>query len=103
MQTKSAEEIEVAIDKLLRDLQAVIRDGEELLRAGARDLTERGGAARERLAAALEVAKDTQRRLQSAAVEGAKTADRLVRDNPYRSSGIAFGLGIFMGLLAKRR
>ena len=103
MQTKSAEEIEVAIDKLLRDLQAVIRDGEELLRAGARDLSERGGAARERLAAALEVAKDTQRRLQSAAVEAAKSADRFVRDNPYRSSGIAFGLGILMGLLAKRR
>lgn len=103
MQTKSAEEIEVSIDKLLRDLQAVIRDGEELLRAGARDLTERGAAARERLTGALEVAKDTQRRLQSAASEAAKTADRLVRDNPYHSVGIAFGLGILMGLVANRR
>jgi len=103
MQTKSAEEIEVSIDKLLRDLHAVIRDGEELLRAGARDLTERGAAARERLTAALEVAKDTQRRLQSAATEGAKKADRLVRDNPYHSVGIACGLGMLMGLLANRR
>ena len=65
--------------------------------------TERGAAARERLTAALEVAKDTQRRLQSAATEGAKKADRLVRDNPYHSVGIAFGLGILMGLLANRR
>jgi ElaB/YqjD/DUF883 family membrane-anchored ribosome-binding protein len=103
MQTTSPEEIEVSIDKLLRDLKAVIRDGEELLRAGARDLSERGGAARERLAAALEVANDTQRRLQSGALAGAKTADRLVRDNPYESFGIAFGLGILMGFLAKRR
>jgi ElaB/YqjD/DUF883 family membrane-anchored ribosome-binding protein len=103
MQTKSAEEIEVSIDKLLQDLKAVIRDGEELLRAGARDLSERGGAARDRFAAALEVAKDTQRRLQSGALAGAKTADRLIRDNPYESFGIAFGLGMLMGLLARRR
>ena len=103
MQTKSADEIEVSIDKLLKDLQAVIRDGEDLLRAGARDLSERGAAARERLAAALEIAKDTQRRLQSAATEGAKKADRLVRDNPYHSVGVAFGVGILMGLLAQRR
>ena len=103
MQTKSAEEIEVSIDKLLRDLKAVIRDGEELLRAGARDLSERGGAAREKIAAALEVAKDTQSRLQSGALAGAKRADRLIRDNPYEAFGIAFGLGMLIGLLAKRR
>jgi ElaB/YqjD/DUF883 family membrane-anchored ribosome-binding protein len=103
MQTKSAEEIEVSIDKLLRDLKAVIRDGEELLRAGARDLSERGGVARERLAAALEVAKDTQRKLQSRAFAGAKTADHFIRDKPYESFGIAFGLGMLTGLLARRR
>lgn len=103
MQTKSAEEIEVSIDKLLRDLKAVIRDGEELLRAGARDLTERGGSAREKIAAALEVAKDTQSRLQSGALAGAKRADRLIRHNPYEAFGIAFGLGMLVGLLANRR
>jgi ElaB/YqjD/DUF883 family membrane-anchored ribosome-binding protein len=103
MQTQSAEEIEVSVDKLLRDLKAVIRDGEELLRAGARDLSERGGAAREQLAAALKVAKDTQNKLQDGALAGAKTADRFLRDNPYESFGIAFGLGMLLGLLARRR
>ncbi len=103
MQTKSTEEIEISIDQLLRDLKAVIQDGEELLRAGARDLSERGGVARERLGAALEVAKDTQRRLQNGALAGAKRADRLIRANPYESFGIAFGLGILIGLVARRR
>ena len=103
METKSAEEMELAINNLLSDLKAVIRDGEELLRAGARNLGERGGAARERLAASLEVAKDTQRRLQRAITAGAKAADGLVRDNPYQAVGLAFGLGMVVGLLANRK
>ena len=54
METRSAGDIEASTEKLLRDLKAVVRDSEELLRAGARDLSERGVAARERLAAAVE-------------------------------------------------
>lgn len=103
METPSAEEMEVSIEKLLRDLRVVIHDGEELLRAGARDIGERGGAARERLAAALEVAKDTQRRLQRSVMAAADRADGLIRNNPYESLGLAFGVGILLGLLAKRR
>lgn len=103
METKSVENIEISTEKLLRDLKTVVRDGEELLKAGARDLTERGVAARERLTAALEVAKDTQRRLQSGALAGARQADRLVRDHPYEAVGVAFGIGILLGAIAGRR
>ena len=103
MQTRSAEEIEQSTEKLLQDLKAVVHDGEELLRAGTRDLTERGMAARERLAAALEVAKDTRRKLQERAVAGAQATDRYIREYPYQSLGLAFGVGMLLGVLVNRR
>ena len=103
METRSAGDIEASTEKLLQDLKAVIHDGEELLRAGARDLGERGVAARERLAAALEIAKDTQRRLQQRAASTARATDRMVREYPYHSVGVAFGLGMLLGFVACRR
>jgi|SRR2546426_980092 len=103
MQTRSAEEVEVSTEKLLQDLKAVVRDGEELLRAGAHDLSERGAAARERLAAALEVAKDTRRKLEERAVACTRATDRIIREHPYQSIGLAFGIGMLFGILANRR
>ena len=103
METRSSEEIEQSTEKLLRDLKAVVHDGEELLKAGAQELGERGQAARERLAAALEAAKETRRKLQERAVAGAQATDRLIREYPYQSIGIAFGLGMLFGILVNRR
>jgi ElaB/YqjD/DUF883 family membrane-anchored ribosome-binding protein len=102
MQTRSGEQIESSTEKLLRDLKAVVHDGEDLLRAGARDLSERGVAAKERLAAALEVAKETQQKLQQQVMSGAKATDRVIRDHPYESLGLAFGVGILLGMWARR-
>ena len=90
-------------EKLLQDLKAVVHDGEELLRAGAQDLGERGSAARERLAAALETARETRRRLQERAAASAQATDRLIREYPYQSIGIAFGVGILFGILVNRK
>ena len=103
METRAATEIERSTEKLLEDLRAVVRDGEELLKAGAADLSERGAAARERLAAALEAAKETRRRLQARTVEGARAADRMVREHPYQSVGAAFGIGLLLGVLVNRK
>lgn len=101
--TRTPEEIEQSTEKLLRDLKLVVQDGEDLLRAGAQSLTEHGMAARERLATALEKAKETRRKLEEKARCGAKAADRLVHEHPYRSIGISFGIGMFLGLLLNRR
>ena len=103
METRSETDIERSTEKLLQDLREVVRDGEELLKAGAADLSERGVAAREKLAAALEVARQTQQRLQERAIAGAKAADKMIRENPYQSIGIAFGVGLLIGVLAGRR
>lgn len=103
METRTESDIEQSTEKLLQDLREVVRDGEELLKAGAEDLGERGSAAREKLAAALEVARETQRRLQERAMAGAKATDQLIRANPYQAVGIAFGVGLLVGVLAGRR
>ena len=103
MENRTASDIEESTERLLRDLQNVVRDGEELLRAGVQDLSDKGVAARERLAAALEVAKETRRRLEERAIAGAKATDKLVREYPYQSLGAAFGLGLLIGVLANRR
>jgi len=100
---RTSEEIEASTEKLLKDLKAVVHDGEELLRASAQELGERGQAAREKLTAALEVAKETSRRLQERAKETAQSADRLLREYPYQSIGVAFGMGVLIGVLVNRR
>ena len=103
METRTAEEIQEAMDRLLEDLQAVVQDGEELLRTGARELGEQGQAARERLGAALEVARETRRKLEERAAAGLRSANVLVREHPYQSVGVAFGVGLLLGLLVSRR
>ncbi len=102
METRSAEDIEESTEKLLQDLRAVVQDGEQLLKAGAQNLTERGLAARERLAATLEVAKETGRRLEERAVMSARATDRAIREHPYEAIGIAFGVGMLLGVIINR-
>jgi ElaB/YqjD/DUF883 family membrane-anchored ribosome-binding protein len=103
METRSADEIEETTERLLQELRAVVHDGEELLKSGAQELGEKGMAARERLSAALEAAKKTGRKLEERALAGARATDVLIRENPYQSIGIAFGLGIVLGVLINRR
>ena len=42
-------------------------------------------------------------RAEEKAVERAKAADRVIRDHPYQTIGIAFGLGLLIGVLARRK
>jgi ElaB/YqjD/DUF883 family membrane-anchored ribosome-binding protein len=43
------------------------------------------------------------RRAEEKAVERAKAADRVVRDYPYQTIGLALGLGLLIGILARRK
>jgi len=103
MDTKSENEREDATEKLLRDLKEVVKDGEELLQAGASELSEKGRAARARLAAALDAARDTGRKLQEQTIAGARVTDRVIREHPYQSIGLAFGVGLLIGVLINRK
>src|SRR6267142_1239275 len=75
MRTKVGNGHNVNVEKFLEDIKTVVHDGEELLKAGA-------GEAKRR------------------AVLGAQITDRRVREHPYQSIGVVFGLGILIGVLA---
>ena len=81
----------------------LVEDTRALLAATADVAGDKVTAARERVASALEAAKETYAEAQKSAVAGAKATDKLVRDHPYHAIGIAFGAGALIGLLLGRR
>jgi ElaB/YqjD/DUF883 family membrane-anchored ribosome-binding protein len=89
--------------RLASDLKAVVRDAEELMKATAGQAGEKLTELRGRLAAALESAKATCHRLEEKTVAAAKATDRTIRDHPYESIGIAFGVGLLVGVLVGRK
>lgn len=65
----------VDLHKFMDDIKAVVEDGEQLLKAGVKEVKGR-------------------------AVTSAKSTDKLVRSHPYQTLGIVLGLGLIVGLLA---
>ena len=85
------------------DLRTLAEDAHALMAATADVAGEKVGEARKRVAAALENGKEMYGRVRDKAVEGAKAADKTVRENPYHALGIAFGVGAIVGYLVSRR
>lgn len=50
----------------------------------------------------IEKAKDVCERLQNQTTAAAKATDKTVREHPYQAMGIAFGVGVLIGVLASR-
>jgi ElaB/YqjD/DUF883 family membrane-anchored ribosome-binding protein len=103
METHAENELAESTEKLMRDLRKVVQDGEEVLRAGAGELGERSAAARAKLSEAIESARALMAKLQQKTIEGAKATDKVIREHPYQSIGIAFGVGVLIGLLINRK
>ncbi len=89
--------------RLSNDLQSVMRDAEELMKATGGQAGEHISEVRSRLTAALDSAKATCRRLEEKTVAAAKATDRVIREHPYESIGISFGLGLLIGVLVARK
>lgn len=87
--------------------QDLMEDAKALMTATANVAEEKVVEARRRLAAALDRCKDAGleawENIQDKAVAGARAADATVRQYPYQSLGIAFGLGAVIGFLLRRR
>lgn len=94
-------------DKLMSDLRVVIADAEEMLRMTADEVGEGAAELRNRVQARMNQAKADLVHLQEAAVAKAKAAghatDEFVHENPWKSIGIAAGVGLVVGLLIGRR
>ena len=96
-----------AREPLLGDLQAVIADAEELLKATTGATGERLSAAREKADATLRAARAKLANLDDAVVaqakEAARSADEYVREHPWGAVGIAAVAGLLLGVLISRR
>ncbi len=94
-------------DKLLADLRLVVVDAEELLRTTAGQAGEGAAELRAKVQASITRARDGLAQAQEVALAKAKAAGRAaddyVHDNPWRSIGIAAGVGLVVGLLIGRR
>lgn len=102
-----AEMTDVSKEKLVADFKVVVADAEELLRATASQAGEKAGELRVKLERNLADAKARLADAEAALVERAKqigrAADDYVHDNPWRSVGVAAGIGFIVGLLIGRR
>ena len=57
---------------------------------------------RAKLETATEKAKEVCQRLQDETVAAAKATDKAVREHPYQAIGVAFGVGVLIGVLVTR-
>ena len=90
-------------EKVKEDLRTLARDAEALLKATAGDVSEKAKEARSRLTAALERAKATCAQLEERTLAAAKATDKVIRSHPYESLGVAFGVGLLIGVLVARK
>jgi ElaB/YqjD/DUF883 family membrane-anchored ribosome-binding protein len=86
-------------EKLVQDLKALVCDAEELVKAAS---TQLAGASKAELLLAFDRVKASCRRVQDHAIAGVRNADRVIREHPYQSMGIAFGIGLLIGVLVNR-
>jgi len=97
----------IARERMVTDLKTLARDAEDLLKATAGDASEKAKEARARLGVALKRAKSTCQDVPeqnlATAKAAAKKADTVIRDHPYESIGVAFGVGLLIGVLITRK
>ena len=92
----------LARERVYADLRALSRDAEELLKATAGDVSEKAKEARALDRARL-TCDDLQAKTTASARAAATKADTVIRDHPYESIGIAFGVGLLIGVLINRK
>lgn len=96
-------EQEVNMAKLVSDFKVVLNDAEAMLKATAGELGDKARDARARLAASLQSARVGMHRVEERALAGAKATDKLIREHPYQSLGVAFAAGLLIGVLVSRK
>ncbi len=98
---------EVTVDKLLEDLQTVVRDADALLKATSAQTGEKIQEIRGRAEESLRLARIRLAQVEELALQRARdaatAADEYVHENPWQAVGIAAGVGLLLGLLASRR
>src|SRR5215468_5655916 len=86
---------DASLEKLVDDLMLLVQ--------GANEFAAEAGVPREEIAGKLERFKASCQRVKEQAVAGALATDKVMRQYPYSSLGIAFGLGVLAGVLFRKR
>lgn len=98
---------DVTKEKLLADTRLVIADAEELLRATAGQAGDKIAEIRAKAADRIAAMKIQLANAEAVVVEKAKqvgrATDDYVHEHPWRSVGVAAGIGFIVGLLIGRR
>lgn len=99
--------MEVATDKLMHDMRAVVGDAEDLLKATASQTGERVEKIRARAEESLRNARvrmqATGQDVQAAAKAAARQVDDQVKEHPWTAVGVAAGVGLIVGILLGRK
>jgi ElaB/YqjD/DUF883 family membrane-anchored ribosome-binding protein len=97
----------VTTEKLRADLQTVVEDAEELLKATSAQTGERIQGVRAKAEQSLHKARARLAEAEADAVErvrrAATTTEAYVQERPWESVGVAAGIGFLLGLLISRR
>ena len=88
-----------SLEKLVDDLARVVQGADELAQASGVHLPEEK---QRELRTRLERLKEQIGKLKQQAMAGARATDKLLRDHPYSSLGIAFGCGLLLGAILYR-
>jgi ElaB/YqjD/DUF883 family membrane-anchored ribosome-binding protein len=103
----TASETQVSKEKLVRDLQRVISDAEELLHATAGQTEGKVVELRERIRGNLMDARhklgDIEDAVKGKTKEVARATDDYVHEHPWLAIGTAASVGLVLGLLISRR
>jgi len=104
--TDTTQQLALGGQKIVEDLRVLLKDSEEMLRLAANVPGEGVGVLRDKLGTHVETLQsalgdaqeNAQRRYRAATVN----TERYVRQNPWRSIGIAAGVGFVLGVLTTR-
>jgi ElaB/YqjD/DUF883 family membrane-anchored ribosome-binding protein len=91
---------ETPTERLVEDVMMLVNETEDFVNLTSATLAEN---APEELKSALERLKERCQQIKEQALAGARHTDRYIRKHPYQVVGVAFGLGILIGVLAGRK
>lgn len=93
-------------DQLMKEFNQVIADADALLKSTANISGEKLTELRHKVEQSLNIAKDRLAEIQAdvylKAKAAAKVTDVYVHDNPWRSIGVAAGVGFLIGMMSRR-
>lgn len=99
--------MEATRENLMSDFRMLLNDVEELLGATSGQAGEKAREVRQRIEHRIDEGKrslaDAEALLRSTSEEAAASAEKYVRENPWNAIALAAGVGLILGLLARRR